>query len=538
MGYCVTTNDASTIGIACTHCQTRYRVTRAHLGRSAKCKRCGETFVVSSPDGRENIGDNSVQDEGEYRLIEGVDQPAANNRYVNQNYLSTRCPLCRTLIRSPESSIGEQVKCPDCYTMVDVVAPPKPQESPPPPTANTGPEYRVLEGVDQPDAQSLVAHQEYLSFKCPVCQTRIRAAVQRAGELIRCPDCGEPVAAPAAPTEPAPRSPYANRIRTDERMSPLLPETGEGYAISPQEDFVRSNIVPAESLGAGAQPEDLSDSNAATPDTSPHTANVSRQPREDSPSTEHRERKAPPPSPNPLAFLRQWQVVVRWVAFALVQGYGLRLVGIFLALAEAGGREASIMAMGAGAALFLLNAVWLVIVSANLVAIVRETSAGVDKLQQWTGYLFLDWIGDFLYIVVALAVSLLPGVVTCQILHAGNLVQWAVVAPISAWLLFPILFLAALDGGGPFTLVSTTVYGSLAAKPFAWLKLYLASGLLWTAAAGLVLAVLSVAAPFGLFARFTNSLILVAALLVYFRWLGNFAGGFLRTGANWKNTGQ
>ncbi len=496
--------------------------------------------MVSAPDGSENIGDNSVQDqaaiqdEGEYRLIEGVDQPAANNRYVNQNYLSTRCPLCRTLIRSPESTIGEQVKCPDCYTMVDVVAPPKPQESPPTKTANTGPEYRVLEGVDQPDAQSLVAHQEYLSFKCPVCQTRLRAAVRRAGELIRCPDCGEPVAAPPAPTEPALRSPYANRLRTDERMSPLLPETGEGYAISPQEDFVRSNIVPAESLRGGARSEGLSDSDAAAP----NTANVSRQPLENSPSTEHRERKAPLPSPNPLAFLRQWQVVVRWGAFALVLGYGLRLVGNFLALAEAGGREASIMALGAGAAIFLLNAVWLVIVSANLVAIVRETSAGVDKLQQWTGYLFLDWIGDVLYIVVALAVSLLPGVVVCQILHAGNLVQWAVVAPISAWLIFPILFLAALDGGGPFTLVSTTVYHSLGAKPFAWLKLYLASGLLWTAAAGLVLAVLSVAAPFGILARFANSLILVAALLVYFRWLGVFAGGFLRTRANLQNTGQ
>ena len=206
------------------------------------------------------------------------------------------------------------------------------------------------------------------------------------------------------------------------------------------------------------------------------------------------------------------EVLVRWVALSIT------LTGLLFLLASA------INAMG-NQALYLLPfyaggcivaGFWLISAAPLFVAIITQSTDGVDELHDPPGWMSLDY-AETGFIIIAASLSALPAwLATKAATELPDEQRFAIAAVI--WLIvFPFIVLSALEQGTMFAIFSPRIAASLARCFIPWATFYIVSTLAVVATGGFVYFLLSQA---NLLALLPIPWLAVALLLLYMRLIG------------------
>jgi len=167
----------------------------------------------------------------------------------------------------------------------------------------------------------------------------------------------------------------------------------------------------------------------------------------------------------------------------------------------------------------VLMLIWFIVLSATVLTVLNETAAGCDAIDNWPGAVFLDWMGDSLWLFVAFCMSATPGAAVVWLLaQLGIAVGFLM--PLSMFFVFPIVLLSMLETNSIVGLVSLPVWRTLFAATSGWLRFYAATAAL-LATVGVLEKVASYLNPFvGVMAV---AVIQAVDWLIYFRLLGRLA---------------
>jgi hypothetical protein len=121
-------------------------------------------------------------------------------------------------------------------------------------------------------------------------------------------------------------------------------------------------------------------------------------------------------------------------------------------------------------------------------AIVTESSEGNDAIEAWPDLVFLDWMFEGLYVVMAALVSCIPGWLLALAWPGEPLLRAGVIAGGVA-VFFPVVLLSMLDVGSPLAPLSAKILGSLWRAPGAWLVFWVESALLMAGLVGAAAAI-------------------------------------------------
>lgn len=223
-----------------------------------------------------------------------------------------------------------------------------------------------------------------------------------------------------------------------------------------------------------------------------------------------------------FSFLWDFAAAGRLIALTLITQGCLSCLLLFISLSD-GGLLHQIAAIVAVIFTALLGLSYLVLASVCWLAIVQDTANGMDKIQQWPGPNFLDWIFDSFYLLNGLFASAVPGILLGYLLGGGGTGgSWVgmLLGTVSAFGLFPVLLLSTLDVGTPWGLWSQAVVESLIRHKATTIQFFLGSAAM--VPAGLVF-LLFMVQPWLLVSLF-GAAGLNATAMIYFRLLGRLAG--------------
>ncbi|MBN2022657.1 MAG: hypothetical protein JW809_07665 [Pirellulales bacterium] len=351
---------------------------------------------------------------------------------------------------------------------------------------------------------------------CPRCGAPLRARVTQIGRSLPCPRCHEPV--PISPSSAG--------------IAPPAPETDE-YALRDMTHGVRE--LPPEQHSGPVVPVTINPSEAAPPAVD--EAPAEHGPRKD--VRPHSERPKLPPWPmftRVLTFYRQPDTLVRWIILAvagtIVAGLGsLALAWLSIQMFWLEAAVNWIRGLICLLVTVFVGAFWLLGLAGASLAILRDSAAGNDRIENWPESTWIDWVVDALYVYISLIIA---GTLGYAVGWIAGLSPPAIraCAGVSVYLLFPIVMLSTLEAQSPLAPCSPVVLACMRRSWGSWLIFYIQTSLL----GGLVIAV---GAMFGivagaiksgtllvqfvLLAACTMSLLLIGAQFLYFRLLGRVA---------------
>jgi len=214
----------------------------------------------------------------------------------------------------------------------------------------------------------------------------------------------------------------------------------------------------------------------------------------------------------------------RWVGLSMAASVALGLLGIaVLLMAGPGMGYFSAVPWVIGMLFFafagFVGLAWAAVASVFLLAILQDTAAGNDEVEDWPSAMFTDWILECVYVLNAFTLSVLPGVAITQALGFHNPASWMAV-PAAGFVLFPLVLLSMLEADSAVKPFSLPVWRSLFGMGWAW-------GLFYAEAVVLVVAFfllsgLALLLPWPLAIPLVAT-VLVAALMIYFRLIGRLA---------------
>jgi hypothetical protein len=419
------------------------------------------------------------------------------------NDIDVICVACGARVRIRRGRVGRVYKCPKCTEVLNIgkswdeavaelLAGPAPVVQPPAPlpgiaaqsqsaTPGSDDEYRVLPGVDQPSPGS-TAYSKYFPVLCPLCHTRMYATEAQVGEKLECPDCRRSVVVPPAP----PPKPKPKRWSEDDGKEVPL-----GAACDRETAFeaVKSRIE--------LHPRDMPE-------------------HEDAPLPEW------PLVKGVFSFPGYFTVWPRWIAYSIWLAVVLVLVNLSINLlinGMANGINGAGMAMAAVICIMLSSisggSLWLGF-SGLLLSVLEDTSDGVDKIENWPETIFSNLRASY-FTFNALIFSALPGVALGSLFVSGGEPHGWLAAPASVVIFFPFVLLSMLAHDSPMIPIERMVWRSLTSARSAWVGFYVESFL--------VLGLGGAAAVFawrrgGIPILSLAAVVIVAALLIYFRMLG------------------
>ncbi|MBA4106225.1 MAG: hypothetical protein C0485_10740 [Pirellula sp.] len=445
-----------------------------------------------------------------------------------------QCPGCGRRLQVRAEDAGKRAQCHECGKAFRLGATPTPvrSEVPAGPTAATARQEPSSPAPKPAPANAIhVLDNAHLHpVSCELCQTLMYATDEQVGTLMKCPDCGHRNLARPRPAKKPPA-----RVMVDDGDEYQLDETHV-----PPPTPVYTSIETREAEGRAAararagirQPEsdpfdDQPPANASKPPASssqPARANLpASAPAPTQQATQPSEGRRLRPARDPrrplipvvqgvFTMLFSAEVLVRWAMLSIT------LTGLLFLLASA------INAMG-NQALYLLPfyaggcivaGFWLISAAPLFVAIITQSTDGVDELHDPPGWMSLDY-AETGFIIIATLLSALPGWLAAK--AAAELPdeqRFALAAAI--WLIvFPIIVLSALEQGTMLAIFSPRIFASLARCFIPWATFYIVSTLAVAAAGGLAYFLLSRA---NLLALFPIPWLAVAVILLYMRLIG------------------
>jgi len=440
----------------CTGCGATLPVDAEHAGRKCRCGRCGKIATVPGPN---------------------ADEPELPPEQPKN--VSFSCRVCETRLMARTADEGRKAKCPDCGALT--VVPPPPKARPPQvPQAMHGQQYGLWDVDDAPLPAELAARQpKFFPVYCTVCDTLMHATARQVGAKLTCPDCGAKTVVKEPPAE-----------RPVE--SALVPD-GEEYQLD-EASAPGPRPVPAALKKLEAE---------KTPDKK-ETGEPSQRRR--------------PKCPKVPLVQGVWPMLLRSPVPAWWMGLSvpLMLVAVLASQAfvsiEAGNPFVMVCSVAAAC---ILGSLWISAAGALWLSILTESSEGNDRLYNPPSPVFLDWLLQATYLVIASAVAGIPGWAIGQVVPQAGLAL-----AIGGWLVgFPVLLLSALEAGSPLAIFSPRLAASVFRRFGYWLLFYLESTLL-IGAGGLAAGTLVFVSPWFALAAVP---LCVGVAIVYFRLLGRLA---------------
>ncbi|HEV3416794.1 MAG TPA: hypothetical protein VG056_08285, partial [Pirellulales bacterium] len=295
--------------------------------------------------------------------------------------------------------------------------------------------------VDQPPPDS-PARKKYFAVVCPTCHTRMTTTEDQVGQMLKCPDCRRSVVVPPPPPPPKPR-----RLWSED----------DGVEV----EYQRPCEVPRVEMGPVCNKEILDVARAEAA------------------------RRQPPPLPRwPLvtgvfSFPCYSNVCVRWLGLSLWLAIVLALLQGFIAMMAVRSVGSWVVAVFVSLPLFVSGGVWWIVMSSPLLAVLEDTSEGVDRVENWPHSVWLyNSIRDPIFVLNSGLLSLLPGVAIDAALGRFVAVSW-IALPISAVVLFPFILLSMLEVDSVFAPVSLPIWRSVRKTRAAWIGMYAESAGLW-----------------------------------------------------------
>jgi DNA-directed RNA polymerase subunit RPC12/RpoP len=369
------------------------------------------------------------------------------------------CQVCGTRTYAKLDKIGQQIKCPDCFSRLTVPAlkeesGPRGQESGKP----------TLEGTEDYGMSEVVERPKYRPLQAARGEYEVLSALDPAQMEYRL-------------TVPGQRPKTKQRVTVepvdDEESAEAGPGAGEEMALAPPVERAESARDPRTIL---PQPE-LADEDPLYDgryDDGLIGDNVD-------PRSPDAWKKAPLLY-GIIGFLFYPGTLLRWAFFAA----GLAMVAV---LARMG-----VVALQEGSALLLfimwggipLAATWLFSFMAAMHAVVAATGNGEDKIESWPDWNVFAWFAPAAYVSVAVVVSAIPGGLISAATFTASIqdpamAAFAIAAPLllSWMLLFPFVFYSMLAEDSIMAVFSTQVVHSFRVAGDAWVIFFMYSILLF-----------------------------------------------------------
>ncbi len=349
------------------------------------------------------------------------------------------CRLCGTRMYAPLEKIGEKIKCPDCFTINEIVGPKKPPPKKPGPTLDDTPDFGLGEAAERPAYRPIVA----------------------------------------------PRGEYAELAEFDPAQRPAgwsRPErlTSTAASATAEEDDDHAEIVvsaPVERLEIKPEIKPL-------PPPDPE-ADIYDGKYDDGLIGDWDDRKKPqawkraPLTLGILSFPLQFQCLLRIFLYAAGLCLYANLVHASAAAAVSTSPSAQMGAM-AGSILIAMTSFFLgTSLASVLFAVVQDTANGADEVTGYPDWNFLDWFATSLYFPAAAFLAGLPGsFFTVAMLGSGlqpNVLAYAAVAPlVVSWVaFFPLVLYSMLAEGSIMAPYSPATWKSLHEAPEGWAFFYM-----------------------------------------------------------------
>lgn len=275
---------------------------------------------------------------------------------------------------------------------------------------------------------------KFIHANCKVCGTRVTPKAKNAGRRLKCPDCETPIQLPTMEQ-------YLETRRQQAQSEPRPPEPAEPYEMREKVERVEATVSVFRELAQIKREE--------APDPPRYTffSNVFEFPWK---------------TPDALS---------RW---GLLAG-GFWLAGMIFAfnfwLGSALGMAGMLAAIFFAIAL-IAAAVWSMAYAASCsLAIVHDTSAGLDRVEGWPDGGVRDWMSDAATIVYIFFVSGFVGLIPGKLLEPALGMLSPQVFLIQG-LVFPIVLLGAYDAESIWFPWSTVVVRSVKIIPRDWLIFY------------------------------------------------------------------
>ena len=448
----------------CDACGATLPLDATQIGKKCRCGRCGKILVVPGFEAEEDFS-------------------AAPRADSVPETVGFYCRVCDTRLVAHTKDVGKQAKCPDCGAK-NVVPPPPKTRPKRPPRAMHGEQYGVW-GVDEAPLPSEMSSRQpkFYPVYCRVCDTLMQAHAKQVGTNLTCPDCGAKTVAPPPPREIA-------------RPSVLVPE-GEEYQLD------ETHVPPERPVYVPHKVRELTE--------------LER--REEQLRQELQERPELPKVPLLEGVMRMLcRSPLPQCIFVLAFALALEVWFIANAMANVTGMALMIVLVAYGTTVFF-GSLSLMAASAYWLAVLKESSEGNDRLHEPPGPVFVDWAGEFFYVVFAGSFAAAPGLLAWRFIP--NLPWWAGPAAAAAgWLLlFPLFLLSQLTNGSSLEIFSPKLAGTLFKCPGPWFLFYAESIVLVGGCAAAIVG-LQLLSP---------ALIVVSVLVastgsfLYFRLLGRLA---------------
>lgn len=481
--------------VTCPVCHTLIYAAEDQVGQRVACPDCDTRVLVPPPVAVEKKRPPPGVPVEEYAFREEVEGWAPGLPWADQIYVPVTCPVCKTFMQIPEDQVGQQIVCPDCRVPL-VVPPPRVAAD----KEKHVPEFEREEYAlrDEPDGSRPAAKTEEQALfpaHCPLCDSLMYVGRDQVGQRTVCGDCETSFVVPRPP-EP-------------KRKPDLRAQAGDVY-------------------GVGGSIE--------VPEYKPAVPTSERAFRPGVGVAADRRRRADPAGTRPPprwtffsgvfgfpAYRNSWS---HWLGLSLgliiPVWLGQLLMSFVMNLTGLGGDVARlVLTMLLCGITFAVGSIWAVTAFVCCLSILHDTANGYHDVENWPEALFLDWIGDFFFLICSLTVSVLPGLGIGQLLEPSGVPIWLSTS-VSAVLLFPLTLLAMLETNSPLNPFSLPVWRSLLSGWWAWGLFYIETTILTAAAGGLAwLAAIEVPSP--ILGITLVIPLLVATMMIYFRLLGRLA---------------
>jgi hypothetical protein len=173
------------------------------------------------------------------------------------------------------------------------------------------------------------------------------------------------------------------------------------------------------------------------------------------------------------------------------------------------------------APVILLGFVWIAMTWAVGSAIIEDTAAGMNHIENWPESLVLDDLPSLVFPAFGLFLSALPGVGINWLSEHGVPQIWFL-APVLAVLLFPFTFLSILETGSVFLPFSIPIFRCVYKRPGTWVWFYAESTAV-VAIAAWSSAELWLKSEGSIWLFSFAAILATGAILIYFRLLGRLA---------------
>ena len=411
----------------CPQCVTWFKAPSAIAGTRCRCPRCQYVFVAPQHSRLPPSGET-------YALHQGAN-PLPTKTSTS---IPITCSTCQTRMFGDPDQVGQTLICPDCGA--PAVVPPaatvkKPTAHPP-----GNDIYPLCEEVQPASGNPPIEEPTLIRVMCPRCNTILYATEDQIGRSLTCPDCTTSVVVPQPPLQ---------RPTID-----VMAGAGVGYALADQPQ--------ASAVSKPPPPPPVIHKPPAAVQSRRHFEPYFRRP-----------------------ILPRWPFFVGTFSFPFssdARAYAL-LMAIWAATSSwmasqsvllANDTDGRSMFLGAMfSALTLISTVMLfAFAAASALAVTRDTAGGCDKISDWPGMLFVDWIGDPFYVFNAFCASLAPGVALAWVLGRFDQPGEAAI-PACLFLLFPFILLSTLETSSPLGLFSWPALQSLWQAWRGWAAFYL-----------------------------------------------------------------